>query len=200
VAKQPSARDTVPEDDRRVAPDPLAAVLPAIAALGTIASIAAVNWAAADAPSARARSKRKPAAALRDFESNCIGLRDIFRRLGRMLGERSADAVPSSLPLKFGVHGRTVTVAQFSAYQQLVNDIASSLVLSTQNSFDVMCAIEDGAIEPPEALYFAFGEQQERLNKLLVDRASLKAAVDTGREVADALSALVGELKSYHRV
>ena len=35
-----------PEGDTRLAPDPFTAVLPALAALGAIASIATINWAA----------------------------------------------------------------------------------------------------------------------------------------------------------
>lgn len=188
-----------PDDDVRIAPDPLSAILPAIAALGTIASLAAVHWVAGDAPATRPKSRRKPAAALRDLEANCLGLRDIFRRLAALHADGNNDGVPSSLPLKFGVHGRAVTQARFVAHQQLMNDIASALVLASQNCFDVMGAIEDGAIEPPESIYFGFGEQQERLNKLLSDRPSLKATIDTGVEVAVALAALVEELKSFRQ-
>ena len=80
-------------------------------------------------------------------------------------------------------------------YHQLMNDIASMLVLSSQNSFDVMCAIEDGEITVPEQLFFGFGEQQDRLNKLLQNRATLKLSVETGLDVADKLAWLVRELK-----
>ena len=52
---------------------------------------------------------------------------------------------------------------------------------------------------PPEELFFGFGEQQERLNKLIQARATLKASVDTGAEVAVALTELVRALKK-HRV
>ena len=78
-----------------------------------------------------------------------------------------------------------------------MNDIASMLVLSSQNSFDVMCAIEDGEISVPEQLFFSFGEQQDRLNKLIQNRATLKLSVETGLDVADKLSGLVRELKKY---
>jgi hypothetical protein len=60
-----------------------------------------------------------------------------------------------------------------------------------------MCAIEDGNIEPPEEVFFGFGEQQERLNGLIQNRATLKQTVDTGYEVALRLGELVGELKLY---
>lgn len=199
LAKAPSERPQTPEDDTRIAPDPLAAVLPALAALGTIASIAAVHWVARDATPARQRGRRKPAAALRDLEANCLGLRDIFRRLGRLVYAQDGEGVSASLPLKFGVHGREVTLVQFAAHQQLVNDVASALVLASQNSFDVMGAIEDGAIDPPETVFFGFGEQQERLNKLLTERAGLRPTIEAGFEVAIALAALVVELKNYRR-
>ena len=82
-------------------------------------------------------------------------------------------------------------------YQQLINDVASMLVLAAQNSFDVMCAVEDGELNPPEELFFGFGEQQERLNKLIQARATLKQSVDTGSEVAAKLTELVRELKKH---
>jgi hypothetical protein len=60
-----------------------------------------------------------------------------------------------------------------------------------------MCAIEDGTVEAPEEIFFGFGECQDRLNKLIQNRATLKASVDTGAEVADRLTQLVRELKKY---
>jgi hypothetical protein len=71
------------------------------------------------------------------------------------------------------------------------------LVLASQNAFDVMSAVEDGEIDAPEELFFGFGEQQERLNKLIQSRATLKASVDTGAEVALRLTELVRELKKH---
>ena len=69
------------------------------------------------------------------------------------------------------------------------------LVLSSQNAFDVMAAVEDGEIDAPESLFFSFGECQERLNRILQDRVSLKDAVEQGLEIAEQLIALVRELK-----
>jgi len=46
-------------------------------------------------------------------------------------------------------------------------------------------------------VFFGFGEQQERLNGLIQNRATLKQTVDTGYEVALRLGELVGELKQY---
>jgi hypothetical protein len=71
------------------------------------------------------------------------------------------------------------------------------LVLASQNAFDVMSAVEDGEIDAPEEVFFGFGEQQERLNKLIQMRATLKASVDTGAEVALRLTELVRELKKH---
>ena len=76
--------------------------------------------------------------------------------------------------------GRASAADAARLFQQLINDVASMLVLASQNAFDVMCAVEDGEINAPEELFFGFGEQQERLNKLIQARATLKASVDTG--------------------
>ena len=185
------------ESDTRIAPDPFAAVLPALGALGAIASIAAVNWVAQERTPDRARLKRKAGIALRDLESCCLGLQEIFRRFQRHPKLFAGEGPSASSPLKFGVHGPRVGPDAARLYQQLVTDIASMLVLAAQNSFDVMSAIEDGEIDAPEELFFGFGEQQERLNKLMAQRAPLKSSVDGGLEIAERLTELVCTLRKH---
>lgn len=180
-----------------MAPDPFTAVLPALAALGAIASIAAINWSAQDKTPDRARARRKAGTALRDLETCCLGLIEIFRRFARHPKLFAGEGGQASSPMKFGVHGARVGADQARLYQQLTNDVASMLVLAAQNAFDVMCAVEDGEVEAPEELYFGFGEQQERLNKLIQSRATLKTCIETGLDVADKLSGLVRELKKH---
>lgn len=188
-----------PQVDTRIAPDSFAAVLPAIAALGAIASIAAVHWVAQDRTADRAKSKRRAAVALRDLESCCLGLHEIFRRFHRNPKIFGGEGGSAASPMKFGVHGLRVTTEAARQYQQLVNDTASMLVLATQNAFDVMSAIEDGEVTAPEDLFFAFGEVQEQLNKLVSQRATLRTCVETGLAAAERLTSLVGKLKA-HRV
>lgn len=185
------------DGDSRIAPDPFAAVLPAIAALGAIASIATVNWVAQERTDERSRSRRKPGTVLKDLESCCLGLIEIFRRFQRNPALFAGEGAQGSSPLKFGVHGPRVEAEACRLYHQLMNDVASMLVLASQNAFDVMCAVEDGDIDPPEELFFGLGEQQERLNGLIQNRATLKQSVDTGLEVALKLYELVVELKSH---
>ena len=120
---------------------------------------------------------------------------EIFRRFQRHPKLFAGEGAQGSSPLKFGVHGPRVTADVGRIYQQLMNDVASMLVLASQNAFDVMCAVEDGEINAPEELFYGFGECQERLNKLIQNRATLKATVDAGVEVAERLSALVRDLK-----
>jgi hypothetical protein len=184
-----------PDAGTRLAPDPFAAVLPALSALATVASIATVAWAGQVNAPERARSRRKSAAALKDLETCCLGLAEIFRRFQRLPRIFAGEGAPAASPLKFGVHGPRVPVEAARAYRHLVNDIASMLVMAAQNAFDVMCAVEDGEIDAPEELFYGFGEQQERLNQLIQQRATLKASVDTGAEVARKLAGLLAELK-----
>lgn len=196
--KAPASGATPAADaDTRLAPDPFTAVLPALAALGAIASIAAINWSAQEKTPDRAKAKRKAGTALRDLETCCLGLAEIFRRFMRHPRLFAGEGAPAASPMKFGVHGTRVAAEQARLYQQLMNDVASMLVLAAQNAFDVMSAVEDGEIEAPEELYFGFGEQQERLNKLIQSRATLKTCVETGLDVADKLGGLVRELKKY---
>lgn len=183
--------------DTRIAPDPFAAVLPAIAALGAISSIATINWAATERAPDRIRPKRKAVIALRELETCCLHLSEIFRRFQRNPSLFAGEGAQGSSPLKFGVHGPRVSGDAARLYQQVMNDVASMLVLAAQNAFEVMCAVEDGTVDAPEAIFFGFGECQDRLNKLIQNRATLKATVDTGAEVAERLTELVRELKKY---
>lgn len=185
------------EADTRIAPDPFAAVLPAIAALGAISSIATINWAAHERSPDRARPKRKAVTALRELETCCLHLSEIFRRFQRHPRLFAGEGAQGASPLKFGVHGPRVSGDAARLYQRVMNDVASMLVLAAQNAFEVMCAVEDGTVEAPEAIFFGFGECQDRLNKLIQNRATLKASVDTGAEVAERLTELVRELKKY---
>lgn len=187
-----------PAADTRVSPDPVTAILPAIAALGAIASIASINWTSQDKTPDRAKSKRKASTAIKELETCCLGLGEIFRRFQRHPRVFGLDG-GANAPVKFGIAGARVNSDGARGFQQIMNDIASMLVLSSQNAFDVMCAVEDGEIDAPEEVYFAFGEQQERLNALLGNRAPLKIVVETGADVAVKLAALVRELKE-HRV
>jgi hypothetical protein len=195
--KKPQPRPVQTETETRLAPDPFTAVLPALAALGAIASIATINWTAQERTPDRARSKRKAGTALRDLETCCLGLQEIFRRFQRNPRLFAGEGAPASSPLKFGVHGPRVGPDSARLFQQLMNDVASMLVLASQNAFDVMSAVEDGEIDAPEELFFGFGEQQERLNKLIQARETLKGSVDTGADVALRLTELVRELKKY---
>lgn len=185
------------EADTRIAPDPFAAVLPAIAALGTISSIASINWSARERGSEQARPKRKTVTALRELETCCLHLAEIFRRFQRNPRLFIGEGAQASSPLKFGVHGPRVDGDTARLYQQAINDVASMLVLASQSAFEVMCAVEDGAVDAPEDIFFGFGDCQDRLNKLIQNRATLKACVDTGAEVAERLTELVRDLKTY---
>lgn len=195
----PSRSDEADDADTRMPPDPFAAVLPALAALGAIAGIAGINWSGQQKTGSRTRAKRKSAAALRDLETCCMGLVEIFRRFQKHPKVFAGEGAQASAPLKFGVHGKRIRADAQRQYLQLMNDIASMLVLAAQNAFDVMTAIEDGEIDPPEEVFFGFGEQQDRLNELIQNRATLRSAVEAGAEIAEALTRLVRELKRHQK-
>ena len=192
-------REEAEETDTRMPPDPFAAVLPALAALGAITSIAAINWSGQEKLAGRTRTKRKTGASLRDLETCCLGLAEIFRRFQRHPRVFAGEGGQAAAPLKFGVHGQRIRADAQRLYLQLMNDIASMLVLAAQNAFDVMTAIEDGDINAPEEVFFGFGEQQDRLNTVLQSRVTLRVAVDTGAEIAERLIALVRELKKHQK-
>ena len=67
------------------------------------------------------------------------------------------------------------------------------------NAYAAASTFKIGIVAPLTGPLAGFGEAQERLNKLIQGRASMKASVDAGAEIADALAGLVRELKK-HRV
>ncbi len=188
-----------PTGHARVAPDPLAAVLPALSALGAIASIAAILWVGETSASERQKPRRKIAIVVRDLESDCLKLQDIFRRLARSLTAFGNDRAIVSSPFKFGLNALKSDSDTQHVVHVVLGDIARVLPSASGSAFEVMCAIEDGLLDAPESVFFGFGDAQERLNKLLTERASLKATVEGGLEIADRLTALVRELKRHVR-
>jgi hypothetical protein len=196
-APPPAASGPAPKlnETSRAAPEPLAIVLPAIAALGAITSIAAVAYLAEDRTSDRPRVKRRVDVILKDLETSCLGTAEILRRVIRnspMFGLLGT----AGTPMRFGIVGARVDAQQSQMFIHLVNDVATMLVLATQASFDAINAIEDGEITPPEDLFDRFGEIQQKLNVLLAARANIKTQVEGALHLAEALSHLIRELKT----
>lgn len=169
--------------------DPAAVVLPAISALGAIAALAVMPFVAQDRAPERGRTRRKPTAAVRDLETDCLQLQDIFRRLQRALRLAPGGQAVAASPLKFGLYGVDLADAD------LVGEIARVMGNSVRDTGDVMRAIEEGAIDAPEPLCHAFGACQERLSKLIIERASVRAAIEEGLAVSLRLTELVQDLK-----
>jgi hypothetical protein len=184
------------QETTRAAPEPLSIILPAIAALGSIASIAAVAWLAEERTADRPKVKRRLDVILKDLETSCLGTAEILRRVIRHSPMFGLLGATSAAPLKFGLLGSRVDVSQGHIYVQLVNDVATMLVLATQASFDATNAIEDGDLTPSEALIYKFGDAQAKLTVLLSSRASLKTTVETALAVAESLVICVRELKA----
>lgn len=181
----------------RLAPDPVAAILCAVAALAAVASIAAINWVAEDERTDAAANRRRPKNTLRDLERNCLGLRDVLKRLERNLQLFSGDRGSIATAIKFGVHAIQVPQGSFALHQAVVTEIAALFDETSRNSFEVMCLIEDGVLDPPEETFFQFAEVQERLNNILINRIALKPTIEEAIHIADQLAALVQSLKAY---
>ena len=192
---KPAGPAAHPNETNRAAPEPLAIVLPAIAALGAITSIAAVAYLAEDRTADRPRVKRRIDVILKDLETSCLGTAEILRRVIRnspMFGLLGT----ASTPMRFGIVGARVDAQQSQMFIHLVNDVATMLVLATQASFDATNAIEDGEITPPEDLFDRFGEAQQKLNTLLAARANIKTQVEGALTLAESISVLIRELKT----
>ena len=181
----------------RAAPEPLAIVLPAIAALGSVAAIAAVAWLAEDRTADRPRVKRRVDVILKDLETSCLGTAEILRRVIRHSPMFGLEGATSGAQFRFGLIGTRIDPQQSQTFIHLVNDVATMLVLATQASVDTTNAIEDGDINPPEAVFNKFGKAQENLNALLASRASIKGTVEGALAIAESLVATVRELKTH---
>lgn len=179
----------------RTAPESVSLVLPALAALGAITSIAAVAYLATDREGDRPRVKRRGDSILKDLETSCLGIAEILRRLKRRAHLLGVDGPSGAAPLKFGLNAVRVDAAGGPLYHQLVNDMATMLVLATQSSVDVMSAIEDGEIDAPEEVLNQFAGAQEQLNALLAQRAGIRPLVDGCLDVAQRLATEVGGLR-----
>lgn len=175
--------------DQRLPCDPAAVVLPALSALGAIAGIAVMPFVAQDRAPEPGRGQRKAAAAVRDLETDGLQLQEIFRRLQRNLRSAPGGQAVAVAPLKFGLFGVDLADAA------LVGEIVRVLGASMQDTGDVMRAIEDGRIDAAEELCYGFGLCQERLSKLVIERASVRTAIDEGLAIALRLSELIVELK-----
>lgn len=181
----------------RLAPDPVAAILCAIASLAAVASIAAINWVAEEERNEQTHNRRRPKNILRDLERNCLDLRDVLKRLERNLQLFSGDRGSISTAIKFGVHAIQVPQGSFALHQAVVTEIAALFDEISRNSFDVMCLIEDGVLDPPEETFFQFAEVQERLNGILINRIALKPTLEEAIHIAGQLAQLVRSLKTY---
>jgi hypothetical protein len=170
-----------------------------VAALGAVAGIAAVAWLAEDRTSDRPRVKRRMDVILKDLETSCLGVAEILRRVIRNSPMFGLLGTAGATPIKFGILGARIDAAQSQTFHQLVNDVATMLVLATQASFDTANAIEDGDMTPPEALLYRFGEVQDGLNKMMSARSSIKSTVEGALIHAETLCGLVRKLKSYRR-
>ncbi len=186
--------------DARIGPEPLSAVLPALAAVGAIASIAAINWVANASDAPAPANRRRAAAAIRDLEKVCTGLEDTFARLSRFFAMYVGERGGMSTPLKFGVYGLKLPQASFPMFQALLSDATGALADANQTSFELMCLIEDGALEPPEDFYFALGEVQETLSVLIRERSTLQETLDEGLALSRRLTGLVRELKAHRTI
>ncbi|MEL7048107.1 MAG: hypothetical protein AAFO75_03945, partial [Pseudomonadota bacterium] len=159
-------------EETRTPPDPLTVVLPALASLAAISSIATIHWSAEDEVSQRPRAKRRAGSALKDLETCCLGLTEVFRRFQKLPRIFAGEGAASGLPLKFGTHTPRIDGDHAKAFQKLVDDVASMMVLANQNAFDVMSSIEDGEIVAPEELFYGFADCQEALSKVIIERAT----------------------------
>lgn len=135
---------------------------------------------------------------MQELETCSLGLSEIFRRFQRLFEAPAADRRRQAIPMKFGIQGGRVSDEHVGLYNRLINDTAAMLVLASENAGAVMRGVENGAIDPSEAVMIAFGECQDELNQLLATRATLQLSIEKGIELSDRLTALIREMRLQH--
>lgn len=198
MARELLKKVELPETAALSGPDPVAVVLPALAALGSIVSIAALGWVGRSGNTAPRRGRRNEGAVLKDLERDCRDLQDVFKRIVRGLPSLASGGGGTTLPMKFGMHAMAVPEHGQALYQSLLSSVSGLLLRAGQHSHELMNALEEGALEPTEAQFQAFGDAQERLNAIFVTRASIKVAIETGFDIAVRLTTVVGEIRERY--
>ena len=195
MARESLKAPELPETAAHTGPDPVAVVLPALAALGSIVSIAALGWVGRDGSTPPRRGRRNAGAVLKDLERDCRDLQDAFKRIVRGLPALASGGGGTTLPMKFGMHALAVPEHGQALYLSLLSSVSGLLLRTGQHSHELMGTIEDGSLEPTEAQFQAFGDAQERLNAILVARASMKTAIETGYDIAVKLTTVLAEMR-----
>lgn len=136
-----------------------------------------IHWAAQDEP----RNGRRLAARPRPpcaTSTCCIGLTEISAASSAIRAPLRRRGRSRLLPAQTQASSVLAFRRWCPPVQQLVNDVASMLVLAAQEQLRCHVRRRGRRDRGPENIYFAFGDAQERLNKLIQGRATLKVSVD----------------------
>ena len=94
-------------------------------------------------------------------------------------------------------------VIPLATRHEMVNPVFADFIAGAAGTYArhgyemVLSVIEDGEIAAPEDVFFGFADCQEKLNLVILERATLRASVEIGADVSARLITLVRELKSH---
>ncbi len=184
---------------RRIDPDPVSVLLAALGALGSFASLAAYREYRRDKQRERKRARRT---VLRAISASREALEDIDAALSKLerLLERngdSADAGHLDAPVEFGSVNAFFDFFEFSAYQMLAQRVTRAFDTLIRETYEIMDAIEDGAIEAPRDLFIELRELQARLEELRRARRSFGETLAATRSVTQRMAEIADDLEKY---
>jgi methyl-accepting chemotaxis protein len=197
--------DMVPEQvgrstgSRRLDPDPVAVLLAALGALGSFASLAAYVEYKRDRQRERRRAKRTvlraitaAREALDDIDGALLKLEKLMERSGE-----AGDVATLDAPVEFGAVNAFFDFFEFSAYQTLAQRVTRAFDTTIRETYEIMDAIEDGAIEAPRDLFAELRELQARLEKLRRARRSFSETIAATRHVTQRMAQIAEDLERH---
>lgn len=193
------APDEPQRQQRRLDPDPVSILLAALGALGSFASLAAYLGVQRDRTRERRRARRT---VLRSIAAVREALEDIDQALLKLekLMERAGEpGDPSALdaPAQFGSVNAFFDFFEFSAYQMLAQRVTRAFDTTIRETYEIMDAIEDGAIEAPQPLFAELRELQARLETLRTSQRRFGETLNATRHVTQSMARIADALEGH---
>lgn len=139
---------------------------------------------------------------LRAISASREALEDIdgaLAKLERLLERNGAGETTSHLdaPVEFGSVDAFFDFFEFSAYQMLTQRVTRAFDTLIRETYEIMDAIEDGAIEAPQELFAELAELRSRLEALRSSKRSFGDTLAATRSVSQRMAQIADDLESH---
>ena len=189
------------EAPRRLDPDPVSVLLAALGVLGSFASLAAYGGSRPERQRDRRRARRTvirsiaaTREALEDVDASLERLERLIRQGGaKDNSDRAVDYL--NAPVSFGSVNAFFDFFELAAYRTLAQRVTRAFDTTVRETFEIMDAIEDGAIEAPNDLFLELRDSQSRLETLRRSQRSFGDTIDATRAVTQRLTRIADDLE-----